>query len=130
MVKDDSGAQIAENKGMDFAFLRTKILLFYSRQKQERTFPMCIRIGWAFLFAVLLFQAQPVSAASPIQLELHNEVVCYVNTDHISKKGVENRMLSEGGDVVIRLFMRRVQQKQEGTWDAKANYIRPFFWTS
>ncbi len=72
-------------------------------------------------FCILAASASgPQSILASQVLELDNEVVCRVNTDVVSKRDIENRMISSGKEVVLKIFMRREQAKSEGRWNEQA----------
>lgn len=72
-----------------------------------------------FVLLCVIHCASCAAGASRI-LELDNEVVCRVNTEVLSKRDIERRMIMSGREVVLKIFMRREQQKKEGKWDARA----------
>lgn len=74
-------------------------------------------VRFAGLMLGSLWLLSNLSAAEPVKfLELENEVVCRVNTDVISKRDVEIRMINSG-QAMLNLFMFRERLKSEDQWN-------------
>jgi len=78
----------------------------------------CLRALRAFtLLAGLYACCVALRAAEPVKfLELENEVVCRVNTEVISKRDVEIRMINSG-QAMLNLFAFRERLKADDQWD-------------
>lgn len=71
--------------------------------------------GCAALACIALMLIRPAWGETKAY-DLENEVVCRVNTQVVSKRDVEVRMISSG-DAMLRLFLFRERLKSESQWN-------------
>ena len=78
----------------------------------------------AGLWARMLFLAclaLPMAGANEVRyLKLHDEVICRVNTQVISKRDVEGRLIGKSHQEILRLFAYREQMEAAGRFDEEA----------